>query len=140
VGLVLCLGLPALIGALILSGLVPPGEQRPEGPYLQVGHIFTGLVFLSAAWALWRKGVVLRVFPGVPEARRAGVVWRETLLYTALFELSSLYGLVYWLLVGRYAARHAFGFILLSPLLFLVLAPRPRRWLEAAGPGAGEAS
>jgi len=140
VGLALCLGTPALLGALILAGVVAPGEERPEGVYLQLGHIFTGLVFLSAAWVLWRKGTVLKAFHQVLEAHRAGVVLRETLLYAALFELSSLYGLVYWLLVGRYAARHVFGFIILSPLLFLALAPWRRHWLEAAGPVSGRAS
>ena len=139
-GFALCLGTPALIGVLILSGLVPPGGQRPEGTYLQLGYIFTGLVFLSAAWVLWRKGTVLQGFHRVPEPQRAGVVWRETLLYAALFELSSLYGLVYWLLVGKFAARHVFGFIILSPLLFLVLAPRRGHWLEVPGPLPGGAS
>ncbi|WP_257306626.1 hypothetical protein [Geothrix campi] len=139
VGFALCLGTPALIGGLILSGLVPPGEQLPEGTLLQLGHIFTGLVFLSAAWVLWRRGSVLRSFQQVPEPGRPGVVLRETLLYAALFELSSLYGLIYWILVGKYAARHVFGFILFSPLLFLALAPRLHRWVEAGG-GSGAAS
>ncbi|HEY3270989.1 MAG TPA: hypothetical protein VGJ89_07245 [Geothrix sp.] len=138
-GLALCLGTPALIGGLILSGLVPPGEQLPEGAYLQLGHLFTGLVFLSAAWVLWRRGTVLRPFHRVPGARRAGVVLRETLLYAALFELSSLFGLVYWILVGKHAARHVFGFIILSPLLFLALAPRLSHWVKASEAGSGEA-
>lgn len=140
VGFALCLGTPALIGVLILAGLVPPGGERPEGPYLQLGHIFTGLVFLSAAWVLWRKGTVLKAFHRVPEPHRAGVIFRETLLYAVLFELSSLYGLVYWLLVGQHAAHHAFGYIILSPLLFLAFVPRRRHWLAASGPGPGEAS
>ena len=139
VGYALCLGTPTLIGGLILSGLVPPGEQRPEGAYLQLGHLFTGLVFLSAAWVLWRRGTMLKSFHPVPGPRRAGVVLRETLLYAALFELSSLYGLVYWILVGKHAARHVFGFIILSPLLFLALAPRLGHWVKAAEAGSGEA-
>jgi hypothetical protein len=131
VGLALCLGTPVLIGGLILTGLVPPGERLPEGNYLQLGHIFTGLVFLSAAWVFWRRGTILKGYHQFPEPRRAGVVRRETLLYAALFELSSLYGMVYWILVGRHAARHVFGFIILSPLLFLVLAPRLGHWVKA---------
>lgn len=135
-GLALCLGTPTLIGALIMSGLVPPGSHPPEGTYLQVGHLFTGLVFFSAAWVLWRRGVVLKAFPGLPAQRQAGVVLRETLLYAALFELSSLFGLAYWLLVGTHAARHVFGFIVLSPLLFLAFAPRLRHWAEPTSPGS----
>ncbi|WP_257312367.1 hypothetical protein [Geothrix fuzhouensis] len=139
VGLALCIGTPVLIGGLILAGLVPPGEQLPEGTYLQLGHVFTGLVFLSAAWVLWRRGTMLKAFHQVSEPRRAGVVLRETLLYAALFELSSIYGLVYWVLVGKHSARHAFGFIILSPLLFLVLAPRLGHWRKALEPAPGEA-
>ena len=134
-GLALCLGTPALVAGLVLSGLAPAGTQRPEGTYLQLGHIFTGLVFLSAAWVLWRKGVILRTLPQVPEALRPGLALRETLVYAALFELSSLYGLVYWLLVGAHAGRHVAGFIVLPPLLFLVLAPRRRHWQAAASGG-----
>ncbi|HJV39293.1 MAG TPA: hypothetical protein VJ528_10675 [Geothrix sp.] len=140
VGLALCLGTPILIGALILSGLVPAGNHPPEGTYLQVGHLFTGLVFFSAAWVLWRRGAVLKAFPEVPVSLQTGVVLRETLIYAALFELSSLYGLVYWLLVGAHAARHVFGFIVLSPLLFLAFAPRLRHWAKPleSGPGGGK--
>lgn len=130
-GLGLCLGTPALIAGLILGGLVPPGGGRPEGAVLDLGYTFTGLVFLSAAWVLWRRGRILGAFKQVPEDRRSGVVLRETLLYAALFELSSLYGLVYWLLAGRTVLRHVLGFIVLAPLLFLALAPRLHHWTKA---------
>lgn len=133
VGFSICLGTPLFIGGLILSGHLPPGTHRPEGSYLQLGQLFTGLVFFSAAWVLWRRGVVSRSFSQVAPRRQAGVVLRETLLYAALFELSSLYGLAYWLLVGAYAARHVFGFLVLPPLLFLAFAPRLRHWVGPAG-------
>ncbi|WP_243304066.1 hypothetical protein [Geothrix oryzisoli] len=139
VGLVLCLGTPTLIGGLILSGGVPAGEHLPEGDLLQIGYVFTGLVFLSAAWVLWRRGVMLRTFRQIPEPSRPGLVRRETLLYAALFELSSLYGLIYWLLVGKHAVRHVFGFIILAPLLFLALTPRLGHWVKALELGPGEA-
>jgi hypothetical protein len=131
----MCLGTPVLIAALMLSGLVPPGAERPEGPVLQVGHAFTGLVFLASAWVLWRRGAVLRGFREVPASRQPRVLLRESLLYAALFELSSLYGLAYWLLAGQHARRHALGFVLLAPFLFLAFVPRLGRWAEAAGPG-----
>ena len=130
-GLVLCLGTPALITGLLLGGVVLPGEQRPEGIFLQVGYLFTGLVFLSAAWVWWRSGKVLRGFRDLPEAQRASVILREGLLYAAMFELSSLCGLVYWILVGAHAARHSWGFILLTPLLFAALVPRYDRWAKS---------
>ena len=139
-GLALCLGTPALFAGLILSGLVPPGEQPAEGGYLQIGHLFTGVVFLSAAWVVWRRGAVLRTFRQVPDSRRPGLALRETLLYAALFELSSLCGLAWWILVGRHGARHVFGFIILTPILFLALAPSLEHWSKAQEPPPGGVS
>lgn len=132
-GLSLCLGTPGLIALLLWSGVVPPGNELPEGLYQQVGYLFTGLVFLSGAWVWGRRSRILRAFKALPEERRPAVVLREGLLYAAAFEVSSLCGLVYWILVGGHAARHAWGFILLTPLLFLGLAPRYDRWVEALG-------
>lgn len=129
-GLALCLGTPGLIAVLLLSGVVPPGTQPPEGVYQQVGYLFTGLVFLSAAWVWGRSGRLLREFRTMPEARRPSLILRETLFYAAVFEASSLLGLVYWILVGAHAARHAWGLILLTPVLFAVLVPRYDRWAK----------
>ena len=130
-GLGLCLGTPAIIATLILLKLVPAGIQAPDGLTLQVGYLFTGFVFLSAAWIWWRMGQVLQGFKDLPEARRPAVVLRECLLGAAIFEVSSLLGLVYWLLVGAMSPRHAWGFILLTPVLFLGLVPRLDRWMKA---------
>lgn len=129
-GLAFCLATPGLIAVLLLSGVVPPGDHPAEGIYQQVGYLFTGLVFLSAAWVWGRSGRLLREFKAVPEAQRPSLILRETLLYAAVFEASSVLGLVYWILVGAHAARHAWGFILLTPVLFAVLAPRHDRWTK----------
>lgn len=130
-GAALCFGTPGLIAVLLLARVVPPGPHAPEGLYEQLGYLCTGLVFLAAAWVLWRRGQVLRSFREGPEARRASVVLRETLLYALVCEASSLLGLVYWLLMGAQDPRHAWGFILLTPMLFVALVPRPGRWRKA---------
>lgn len=130
-GLALCLGTPALIAGLLVSGLVPPGVQAPEGTYLQLGYLFTGIVFLSATWVLWRSGRVLRGFRQLTEAQQPQVILRESLIYSAIFESSAILGLIYWMLVGTHAARHAWGFIVLTPVLFFCLVPRGERWMKA---------
>jgi hypothetical protein len=130
-GLVMCFGTPCLIAVLLLSGVIPPGETRPEGVYQQWGYLFTGLVFLSAAWVWGRSERVLRGFKAVPETQRPSLILRECLLYAAVFESSALCGLVYWMLVGHHAARHVWGYILLTPVLFLALVPRHSRWMKA---------
>lgn len=130
-GLTLCFGTPGFISALLLSGVVPPGNQAVEGVYQDLGYLFTGLVFLSASWVWWRSGQALRAFKTQPESRRPGFLLRECLLYAVAFESSCLLGLGYWALVGNHAARHAWGFILLTPALFLALVPRLGRWAKA---------
>jgi hypothetical protein len=131
-GLALCVGTPTFISILLLSGWVPPGTQSPEGFYQQVGYLFTGIVFLAAAWVWTRVGQVLRGFKALPLAARPATVLREGLLWAALLETSCLLGLAYWILVGHQAARHAWGFILLTPALFLGLVPRYGAWRRAA--------
>ena len=130
-GMVLCFGTPILVAALILSETVPPGRESPVGVNQQVGYLLTGLVFLAAAWVWWRSGRALRGFQEQPEAGRPALVLRESLLYAAALEVSSLCGLVYWMLVGTQAARHVWGFILMTPLLFLVLVPSRDSWARA---------
>ena len=130
-GLSLCVGTPVLVAALMLSGGVPAGEQRPEGAMLQVGTLFTGLVFLGGAWCLWRFGRVLAGFRSLAPERRPGVVLREILVASAILEASCLLGLAWWALVGAHAARQAWAFVALSPGLFLALVPRASRWERA---------
>ncbi|WLT32891.1 hypothetical protein [Geothrix sp. PMB-07] len=126
----LCAGTPAFIALLLLTRVVPPGSQAPEGGAQQVGYLFTGLVFLSGAWVWSRRGRVLRGFKSVAEAQRPSLILRESLLYAAAFEASSVWGLIYWTLVGGQAARHVWGFLLLTPMLFLALVPRFGHWAK----------
>lgn len=130
-GLALCFGTPGLIGILLLARVVPAGTQTPEGIHQQLGYLFSGIVFLSAAWVWWRSGRALHGFGRVPESQRASLVLRECLLYAVVLPSSSLCGLVYWTLVGAHAPRHVWGFILLTPMLFLALVPRSDRWMKA---------
>jgi hypothetical protein len=130
-GLVLCFGTPGLIAVLLRSGVIPPGAQVPEGIFRQIGYLLTGLVFLTSAWVWWRSGKILRDFKSFSEARRPTLILQEGLLYAGVLETSSFCGLVYWVLVGNHGARHAWGFILLTPVLYLTLMPRYDRWSKA---------
>lgn len=129
-GLTLCFGTPLVLVVLLVSGAIPPGRQLPMAAAQQVGYLFTGLVFLAAAWSFWRSGRILAAFSTLDPGRRPGVLLRETLTYAALAELSSLLGLFYWLLAGQVVGRHAWGFLLLTPLLFLGVVPRRTRWKQ----------
>jgi hypothetical protein len=98
----------------------------------QLGYTFTGLTFASAVFVTWRWGRVRRDFKALPPERRPGVLLRETILYAALFELSSLYGLIYYALGGPRAGQYARGFIALTTIMFFVFVPRFSAWREAA--------
>lgn len=129
-GLALCLGIPTLLAGLLGAGAVAPGAHAPEGVFQQLGYLFTGLVFLSGAWVWGRRERMLRGFKDVAEARRPALIWKESLLYSLAFEVSCICGLIYWTLVGAQAARHVGGFLVLTPLLFLVLVPRFGQWAK----------
>lgn len=130
-GLALCVGTPLVVSILILAAVVPPGQQAPEGILRDLGYLFSGIVFLGGAWVLWRSGRELRRFGSLPAERRPFVCFRECVVYAAVFEVSCILGLIYWILVGSHATRHVWGFILLTPILFFALVPRLDRWVNA---------
>ena len=129
-GLGLCVGLPLLLQAL-LPRLLPPG-QNPEGEVLkQIGYTFTGLSFLllvlgarrvRKALALAHQAAAVRSAPG-----------REVLLTAFLFAGCAVFGCLYWSLGGWGVERHARTFLALSPAAFLLLVPRPSRWIARSG-------
>jgi len=131
-GLVICVAWPLLLQLLLGTAVQRPQEQPAGGTVQQLGYTFTGLTFACACFVAWRWGRIRAGFRAVPEARRARVLIRETLLYSALFELSSLYGLCYYALGGPQAERFARGFIALTTVMFFVFVPRLRAWREAA--------
>jgi len=129
-GLVLCVCWP-LILQLLLGPLIRPGENAPEGVLQQLGYTFTGLTFLAAAYVTWRSLKVRAGFRALAPERRPRVLFREVLLYSALFELSCFYGILYWALVGGGANRFARSFIMLTSLMFFFFVPRWSAWRDA---------
>ena len=134
VGLVLCLGWPLAL-QLMLGTVILPGLQPPGGVVQELGYTFTGLTFASACWVTWRWGRIRAGFKAVDPGRRGRVLLREVLVYSALFELSSLYGILYFALGGPQAERFARGFIALSTIMFFVFVPRLQAWRDAAEGG-----
>ncbi|MBK8725161.1 MAG: hypothetical protein IPL96_03650 [Holophagaceae bacterium] len=129
-GLVLCVCWP-LVLQLLLGPVIKPGQNAPAGVIQQLGYTFTGLTFLAAAFVTWRSLKVRGRFKDLPAERRPRVLFREVLLYAALFELSCLYGILYWALVGGEANRYARSFIVLTSLMFFFFVPRYAAWREA---------
>lgn len=131
-GLVLCVMWPLILILMVGAELVKPGQNPPAGVFQELGYTFTLLTFAAAAFVTWRSGKVRKGFRALEPAARARTLFREVLLYSALFELSCLYGLGYWTLVGWAGRQHAFAFIMLSPLMFFLFVPRFDAWKAAA--------
>ena len=131
-GLALCLGLPPLAALLLLTGAIPAGDQPPEGLVQQVGYQLTGLVFLAAAIVFSRRTRAFARLAALPPADRPAAARRECLMVASLLQVGVCCGLAYWAMVGTHAPRHAWGFLLTTPMLYVALVPRPARWAKAS--------
>lgn len=134
-GLALCVAWPlillGLIGRLLQPGLLGAMELARD-----LGYTFTGLVVLSALYVARRSKRMRQGFTQVEATKRSRVVAMETLLYSALFALSALFGLIYLALGGPEAIRYARTFVALSPIMFLLFVPRLSAWRSALLPPA----
>jgi hypothetical protein len=131
-GLLLCLGWPLILMAMIGGGAIRGGSLQPVGPLRTAAFLFMGFSLAAGALVTWRTNRILGGFKGRPEAERPRVAFREILLYSALFELSCLYGLIYWMLVGRNAFHHVLTFMALTPTMFLLFVPGLNDWAQAS--------
>jgi hypothetical protein len=129
-GLVLCLAWPLALQLMLGRAIRSGGE--PSDLVQELGYSFTGLTVAAGCFMAWRWGRIRAGFRTVAAARRSRVLVRETLLYSALSALGSLFGLCYYFLGGPQAERYARGFIALSTIMFFVFVPRLQAWREAA--------
>ncbi len=136
-GLVLCLAWPLILMAMIGGGAVRAGTLPPVGPLRITAYVFMGLSLLAGGLVTWRTNHVLGGFRNLSEAERPRVAFREILFYSATFELSCLYGLIYWMLVGRNAFHHVLTFMALTPIMYFLFVPGLNDWAQASE-GAGE--
>jgi hypothetical protein len=130
-GLVLCVAWPLALQLMLGSAIRRPGTPAGEA-IQQLGYTFTGLTVACAVFVLRRWGRIRCGFRALGPGRRVRVLVRETLLYSAVFLLSSLFGLCYYALGGPKAEQFARGFIALTTVMFFVFVPRLRAWREAA--------
>ena len=134
-GLALCVVWPLALQAL-LERMIPLGFLGASPLAGELGYTFTGLVVLSALYVLRRSRLARSRFPGLKASRRPRTMILEILLYSALFEASALFGLVYYGLGGPLADRYARTFIALSTIMFFLFVPRWSAWRRALEPGA----
>jgi hypothetical protein len=110
--------------------------QRPTQPLgdfvKELGYTFTGLSALAALYAWNRLKKARSGFAKLDEQGQAACILKETLLASALFELSAAYGLIYFVLGGPEAGRYSRTFVLLPTLMFFAFIPRLQAWREAA--------
>lgn len=135
-GALLCVVWPLALQGL-LGSFLQPGGLGPSAMLEDLGYTFTGLVFLGALLVHWRSRKVRAGFAVLAERSRPRVMAKEILLYSAIFELSALFGLLYQGLGGPGAERYARTYIALAPVMFLVFVPRLAAWQRASESGPG---
>ncbi len=126
-GLVAGLAVACIPVLLATAGLCPPGSLPVAGAPQQLGYSFTGLTFLAAAWLAWRR---MRGAPpsGLSDGSAQGAAYRGEIRTVLLVSASTtLWGCLYWRMVGWHGARHALTFLVLTPAMYLCFAPRPSR-------------
>jgi hypothetical protein len=131
IGLVICVAWPLAL-QLMLGTVIRPSAAPPAGMIRELGYTFTGLTCACAFFVAWRWGRVRAGFRAVAAGQRMRVLVQETLLYSCLFEVSSLFGLIYYALGGPMAGRYSRGFIALTTVMFFVFVPRLQAWRDAA--------
>jgi len=129
-GLVICVAWPLALQLLLGAAIHRIPGPAPSGVVLQLGYTFTGLSFACAFFITWRWGKVRAGFRRIPAQRQSLVMVREIILYSALCELSALFGVLYYGMGGL--ERFARGFIALASIMFFVFVPRLASWREAA--------
>lgn len=131
-GLVLCLAWPLVLMAMIGGGAIRAGSLPAQGPLRSLAYGFMGLIFLAGAFVTWRTNRVMKGFKALTPEVQGRTAFREILIASALFELSCLYGLLYWMLVGRNAFHQVLTFMALTPLMFFLFVPGLNDWVAAS--------
>jgi hypothetical protein len=129
-GIVLCVVWPLFLQVILRRAVQPMG---PGGELAaELGYTFTGLSALSVIFVLRRSARMRKTFPSLDPSRQSQTILREVLLYSALFELSAVYGILYFALQGPYAERYGRTFIALPTVMFFLFVPRslPKNLVE----------
>ncbi|MFM8621989.1 MAG: hypothetical protein ACKOB3_01205 [Holophagaceae bacterium] len=128
IGLVACVAWPLILMLLIMTEKVVPGNFIPEGLVKEFSYTLTGLTLAGTFFVNYRSGKVLSRFKDQPDEEKPHIVFRESLLYTLVIQMTTWYGLMYWLIAGWSASRHVGTFIMLTPICFFLFIPRLSQW------------
>jgi hypothetical protein len=131
IGLLFCVAWPLAL-QLMLGTAIHQGQQPPGDVARQLGYTFSGLTFLIALFLTWRWGQVRAVFHRQSPDQQAATLVREVIFYSALLELTSLFGIAYFALGGPMAERYSRSFVALTTVMFFVFVPRLEAWRQAA--------
>ena len=130
-GMVLCVAWPLAL-QLLLGTAIHRGAAAPGGVAQPLGYTFSGLTFLIALFLTWRWGQVRAAFHRQSPDQQAATLVREVIFYSALLELTSLFGIAYFALGGPMAERYSRSFVALTTVMFFVFVPRLEAWRQAA--------
>jgi len=128
IGLVVCVAWPLILMMLIMTEKVVPGNFISEGLVREFSYTLTALTLGGTFFVNYRSGKVLFRFKDQPEEEKPHIVFRESLIYILVIQMTTWYGLIYWLIPGWNASRHVGTFIMLTPICFFLFIPRLSQW------------
>jgi hypothetical protein len=120
---------------MILVRVLPrPGASSGEFA-AELGYTFTGLTALAALFVNRRSARIRAALASMDPIHQSRTILREILLYSALFELSAAYGILYYTMGGPNPERYGRTFIALPTVMFFLFVPGWAKWRKAAGRG-----
>ncbi len=128
-GLIVCVAWPLILMLLIMNQKVVPGNLISGTLIKEFSYTLTGLTLIGTFFVVYRSSKVLTNFKNQPEHLKPHIVFRESLIYVLVIQMTTWYGLIYWLLAGWSVSRHVGTFIMLSPICFFLFVPRLSQWL-----------
>jgi hypothetical protein len=130
-GIIICLCCPVVL-YFNIDKLITPISGISAETLQGVGYAFTGLILICILVVNSRWGKVRSKFSKNIKNKQGIILLFETVLYSIIFGLSSVFGTIYYLLGGASTKLLAGNFIVLTPIMFFIFVPRLHTWQRAS--------
>ncbi|MFM8233753.1 MAG: hypothetical protein ACKN9J_01490 [Holophagaceae bacterium] len=127
-GLIVCVAWPLILLLLIMTEKVAPGNFNSSDLVKEFSYTLTGLTLIGVFFVNYRSGKMLSQFKVHSNEEKPYIIFRESLIYTLVIQMTTWYGLLYWLISGWSVSRYVGSFIMLTPICFFLFIPRLSQW------------
>jgi len=131
IGLFMCLCCPIIL-FLYLDVIITPIQILSCETVQNLGYTLTGIITFCTLAVNSRWRLIRSNFSNITKNKQGTILLRETILYSMVFGLSSLFGTTYYLFGGIPVKQFARNFIALTPIMFFLFVPRLYAWRKAS--------